>query len=55
MQAKAQVSDSRMTPLVSQQGQVARRFRTAMRSHQIDLRLGINHIENHRRMYREEY
>ena len=45
METKAQVSNSPMTQLVSKQSQVARRFRTAMQSHQIDLRLGINHIE----------
>lgn len=45
METKAQVSNSRVTQLVSQQSQVARTFRTAMQSHQIDLRLGINHIE----------
>lgn len=45
MATQAEVSRSRMTLLVSQQGQVLRRFRIAMQSHQVDLRLSINHIE----------
>jgi hypothetical protein len=45
MATQVQTSRYRMTPLVSQQTQVLRRFGSAMRSHQLDLRLSINHIE----------
>jgi hypothetical protein len=45
MATQAQTSRSRMTPLASQQSQVLRRFGIAMQSHQLDLRLSINHIQ----------
>jgi hypothetical protein len=45
MATQAEFSRSRMTPLESQQIQVLSKFRTAMQSHQFDLRLSINHIE----------
>jgi hypothetical protein len=45
MATQAEVSRSRMTLLESQQIQILSKFRTAMQSHQIDLRLNINHIE----------
>ena len=45
MATQAEVSRSRMTLLESQQVQILSKFRTAMRSHQIDLRLNINQIE----------
>jgi hypothetical protein len=35
-----------MTPLVSEKNQALTRFRIAMRSHQLDLRLSTNHIES---------
>jgi hypothetical protein len=35
-----------MTPLVSEQNQVLKRFGIAMRSHQLELRLSTNHIES---------
>jgi hypothetical protein len=46
MATQVQVSRSRMAPLVSQQSQALRRFGIAMQSHQLDLRLSINHIES---------
>ena len=45
MATQAQVSYSRTMQPVSEQGRILSRFRTAMQSHQIDLRLSINHIE----------
>jgi len=45
MATQAQTSRPRMRPLISQQSRVLRRFETAMQSHQLDLRLSINHIE----------
>lgn len=45
MATQAQVSYSAAKQAVSEQSRVLRRFRTAMQSHQIDLRLSINHIE----------
>jgi hypothetical protein len=45
MAARAQVSYSRTVQQVSEQSRVLSRFKAAMQSHQIDLRLSINHIE----------
>ena len=45
MATQAEVSRSRMTLLESQQIQILSKFRTAMQSHQMDLRLNINYIE----------
>ena len=45
MATQAQVSYSRTMQSVSEQNRVLSRFRNAMQSHQIDLRLSINHIE----------
>jgi hypothetical protein len=45
MATQAQVSYSPTRQPVSEQSRILDRFRAAMQSHQIDLRLSINHIE----------
>jgi len=45
MATQAQVSYSRAMQPASEQSRVLGRFRNAMQSHEIDLRLSINHIE----------
>jgi hypothetical protein len=45
MATQAQVFYSRTMQLESEESRVLSRFRNAMQSHQIDLRLSINHIE----------
>jgi hypothetical protein len=45
MATQVQVSYSRTMQQASEQSRVLSRFRVAMQSHQIDLRLSINHIE----------
>jgi len=45
MATQAQISYSRAMQTGSEQSRVLSRFRTAMQSHQIDLRLSINQIE----------
>jgi len=45
MATQVEISSSCIAPLVSQRSQVLRRLSTAMQSHQVDLRLSVNHIE----------
>jgi len=45
MATQAQISYSHTTQPMSEQNRVLRRFRTAMQTHQVDLRLSINQIE----------
>jgi hypothetical protein len=45
MATQAQVSHSRTAQRVSERNRILKGFRTAMDSHQIDLRLSINHVE----------
>jgi hypothetical protein len=46
MATQAQVSQSRTMQHASEQSRVLSRLRAAMQSHQIDLRLSINHTES---------